>query len=238
MARRFFLFACLLLLAPVSCSEPTTPAAVLYFVEHEPGAEPYRTRMLVTAGFLRMDGGADDVDFLLFDRADGTLYSVTAADRQILVIPPRRMDAKSPADLTHKVIRDSAAFPAVGAHKVSHYELLTNGKRCYDLYAAAELMPEAVAALRQYREVLAGQQAKTLSMMPPEMQSACDLANNVFLPARHLEHGFPVRLTDMTGKTLELVDYNTEFRATAALLRLPADYKRLTIGELRGNGEK
>ena len=223
----------LFLAALVSCSEPTTLAAVLYFVEHEPGAEPYRTRMIVTAGFLRMDGGADDVDFLLFDRADGTLYNVTGADRQILVIPPRPMDAKPPPNLTHKVERDSAAFPAVGGHEVSHYELLTNGKRCYDLYAAAELMPDAVAALRQYREVLAGQQAKTLPMTPPEMQSACDLANNVFLPTRHLEHGFPVRLVDMTGKTIELVDYNTEFRATAAMLRLPADYKRLTIEELR-----
>ena len=233
MTRRIFLLAALLMLAPVSCSEPTTPAAVLYFVEHEPGAEPYRTRMIITAGFLRMDGGADSEDFLLFDRADGTIYSVSGADRQILVIRPRPMDAKPPASLTHKVVPDSNAFPAVGTHKVSHYELLTNGKRCYDLYAAAELMPEAVVALRQYREVLAGQQAKTLAMMPADMQSACDLANNVFLPTRHLEHGFPVRLVDMTGKTIELVDYNTEFRATATMLRLPADYKHLRVEELR-----
>jgi hypothetical protein len=131
------------------------------------------------------------------------------------------------------VVRDNAAFPAVGAHKVSHYELLTNGQRCYDLYAAAELMPAAVLALRQYREVLAGQQAKTLSLAPSGTLPVCDMANNIFLPARHLEHGFPVRLTDMTGKTVELVDYNAEFSATAAMLRLPADYKRLTIEELR-----
>ena len=233
MIRRFFLLAPLMWLALVSCSEPTTPAAVLYFIEHEPGTEPYRTRMVVTAGFLRMDGGTDSEDFLLFDRADGTLYSVNGADREILVFRPRPMDAKSPVNLAHKVVRDSAAFPSVGTHKVMHFELLTNGKRCYDLYAAAELMPEAVAALRQYREVLAGQQAKTLPMTPREMLTACDLANNVFLPARHLEHGFPVRLVDMTGKAIELVDYNTEFRATAAMLRLPGDYKRLMIEELR-----
>jgi hypothetical protein len=95
-------------------------------------------------------------------------------------------------------------------------------------------MPEAVLALRQYREVLAGQQAKTLALAPPGTLPACDMANNIFLPARHLEHGFPVRLVDMTGKTVELVDYNAEFRATAAMLRLPADYQRLTIEELRG----
>lgn len=238
MARRYFLFICLLLPALFSCSEPTTPAAELYFVEHEPGAEPYRTRMIITAGFVRMDGGADDLDFLLFDRADGTIYSVTGSDRQILVIRPRPLDAAPPDGLKHEVVRDSASFPAVGSHTVSHYELLTNGKRCYDLYAAAGLMPEAVAALRHYREVLAGQQAKILPYTPTEMQSPCGLANNVYLPARHLEHGFPVRLVDMTGRTIELVDYDTEFRATAAMLRLPGDYKRLLIEELRDRQER
>lgn len=234
MIKRLLMFVCLFMPVPASHSEPVTPAAVLHFVEKESGGESHRTRMIVTAGFLRMDEGAGDADFVLFDRADGTLYSVTGSDRQILVIPPRPVDVKSPVKLTHKVESDAAAFPAVGTHKVSHYELLTNGKRCYDLYAAAGLMPEAVVALRQYREVLAGQQAKTLPMMPLEMQTACDLANNIFLPARHLEHGFPVRLVDMTGKVVELVDYNTKFSATAEMLRLPADYKRLTIEELSG----
>lgn len=216
-----------------SCSEPTTPATVLYFIEQEPGAEPQRTRLLVTAGFVRMDGGADEVDFLLFDRDRGTIYSVSGKERQILVIPPRPVDAKPPAEFRHRMERDRAPYPAVGSYEVVHYELLTNGQRCYDLYAAAGLMPEAVAALRQYREVLAGQQAKTLALAPPGALPDCDTANNIFLPARHLEYGFPVRLTDMTGKTVELVDYDAGFRATAAMLRLPAGYKRLTIEELR-----
>ena len=217
-----------------SCSEPTTPATLLYFVEHEPDMESQRTRLLITAGYIRMDGGEHDEDFLLFDRAHGTIYSVSGKERQILVIPPRPVDAKPPADFRHRMERDRELYPAVGSHEVVHYELLTNGHRCYDLYAAVGLMPEAVAALRQYREVLAGQQAKTLALAPPGALPDCDMANNIFLPARHLEHGFPVRFTDMTGKTVELVDYDAEFRATAAMLRLPAGHKRLTIEELRG----
>ena len=67
------------------------------------------------------------------------------------------------------------------------------------------------------------------------MQTPCGMANNIFSPARHLEHGFPVRLVDMTGRTIELVDYNTEFRATAAMLRLPSDYQRLSIDALRSH---
>ena len=233
MKRRLFLCACVLLTALAACSQPTTPAAVLYFVEHEPGGEPYRTRMIVSAGFLRMDGGQDSQDFLLFDRADGSIYSVSSADKQVLVIRPRPVELKPPVQFIHRVVTDTAAFPAVEGRKVTHYELLTNDKRCYDLYAAEGLLPGALVALREFRLILAGQQALTAALTPPEMQSACDLANNVFLPTRHLEFGFPVRLVDMTGRSMELVDYKTDFRATAELFHLPSEYKRLTLEKLR-----
>jgi hypothetical protein len=234
MTRRLLLCGCLFLTVLISCSDPTTPAAVLYFVEHEPGGEPYRTRMIVTAGFLRMDEGQDSQDFLLFDRADGSIYSVSSAEKQVLVIRPRPVELKPPAKFIHRVVTDAAAFPAIEGRKVTHYELLTNEKRCYDLHAAEGLLPGAIVALREYRLILAGQQALSASMTPTEMQAPCDLANNVFLPVRHLEHGFPVRLADMTGRTMELVDYKTDFRATADMLKLPAEYKRLMLEELRG----
>jgi len=233
MIRRLILYGCFFLTALVSCTEPSTPAAVLYFVEQEPGGEPYRTRMIVTAGFLRMDDGRDSRDFLLFDRADGSIYNVSSADKQVLVIRPRPVELKPPAKFTHRVMTDTAAFPAIEGRKVTHYELLTNEMRCYDLYAADGLLPGALVALREYRLILAGQQALTAAATPPEMQSACDLANNVFLPVRHLEYGFPVRLVDMTGRSMELVDYKTDFRVTADMLRLPAEYRRLTLEELR-----
>src|SRR3972149_636225 len=223
MIRRLLLCGCLFLTVLVSCSDPTTPAAVLYFVEREPGVEPYRTRMIVTAGVLRLDEGQDSQDFLLFDRADGSIYNVTGAEKQVLVIRPRPVELKSPAKFTHRVVTDAAAFPAIEGRKGTHYELLTNEKRCYDLYAAEGLLPGAIVALREYRLVLAGQQALTAALTPPEMQSPCDLANNVFLPVRHLEHGFPVRLVDMTGRSMELVDYKTDFRAPAEIFRLPAE---------------
>jgi hypothetical protein len=237
MARRLFLCGYFFLTALVSCSEPSTPAAVLYFVEHEPGVEPFRTRMIVTAGFLRMDEGQDSQDFLLFDRADGSIYSVSSADKQVLVIRPRPVELKPPTQFIHRVVTDAATFPAIEGRKVTHYELLTNDKRCYDLYAAEDLLPGAVVALREYRLILAGQQALTAAVTPPKMQSPCDLANNVFLPTRHLEYGFPVRLADMTGRTMELVDFKTDFRATADMLKLPEEYKRLTLEELRGKNK-
>lgn len=235
MTKRLLLLVWVLFTPLVACSNPSTPATLLYFVDKERGGEPYRTRMIVTAGFVRMDGGATDAeDFLLFDRASGTIYSVSSGDKQILVIRPRVVELKPPAPFTHRVVPDNATYPSVGGHKVVHYELLTNNQRCYDLYAADGLLPDAVLALRQFREALAGEQAATAAAVPQPMQSACDLANNVFLPARQLAYGFPVRTVDMAGKSSELVDYKTDFRATADLLRLPEGYRRRSIEDLRG----
>lgn len=229
--KNIFIFFALAGMA-ASQAATTVPATLLFFIEQEPGGAPYRTRTIITAGFVRMDDGEDSGDFVLFDRAAGTLYSVIVSDRRILVISRRPMDVKPPADFRHEVARDGARFPAVAGRPVRHYELKTNGKRCYDLYAAADLLPDALAALRQYRAVLAGQQAQTLGLAPSGAWSPCDLANDIFLPSRHLEHGFPVRWVDMTGRRTELVDYS-ESSVSAALLRLPAGYKRLALEELR-----
>jgi len=235
MAKRLLLLVWALFMPLAACSASSTPATLLYFVDKEQGGEPYRTRMIITAGFVRMDGGATDAaDFLLFDRANGTIYSVSSGDRQILVIRPRVVELKPPVPFEHKVVQDNSAFPSVGGHKVIHYELLTNNQRCYDLYAADGLLPDAVLALRRFREALAGEQAATAAAVPQQMQSACDLANNIFLPARQLAYGFPVRTVDMAGKSSELVDYKTDFRATADLLKLPEGYRRRSIEELRG----
>jgi len=235
MAKRFLLLVWALFTSLVACSASSTPATLLYFVDKEQGGEPYRTRMIITAGYVRMDGGATDAeDFLLFDRANGTIYSVSSGDKRILVIRPRVVELKPPVPFSHRVVPDNATYPSVGGYKVVHYELLTNNHRCYDLYAAEGLLPDVVLALRQFRETLAGQQAATAAVAPQQMQSACDLANNVFLPARQLAYGFPVRLVDMAGKSSELVDYKTDFRATADLLKLPEGFRRRSIEELRG----
>ena len=238
MMKHVFLLAGLLSATLVSCSTtapvvPTVSATVVYFSDHEQGSEAYRTRMIVSADYLRMDDGQDGRNFLLFDRADATIYSVSSGDRQVLVMPRRTVDIKPPIRLIRHVVVDTAPFPAVGGHAVAHYELMTNRQRCYDLYAADGLLPDVVVALRQYHAALAGQQAATLAVTPPEFQSPCDMDNNVFSPVRQLDYGFPVRLVDMTGRTTQLLDYKTGFHASADLFQLPPDYKRSTLDQLR-----
>lgn len=209
-------------------------AAVLYYAEQETGGEPFRTRMIVTPRWLRIDDGAGSPDFLLFDRRDRTIYNLSAADSSILVLPPLAVGVSSPLALQNRMEKDDQKFPAVGDRPVTYYRLHTNGKLCYDLYAAEGLLPEVVQALREYRGALAGQQAVPLPDMPKELLTGCDLANNIFMPVRYLDYGLPVRLVETGVRTSELLDFQDDFDAVPGLFELPAGYRRVTLEELRG----
>ncbi len=204
-------------------------ATILKFSEQDEGAAPYEARMVVTPKYLRMDNGSDAGGFVLLDRATNAVYSVSRMDRTILVIRPTKIPLPRPTEFRQQVLKDKGDFPAVVGKKVVHYTFFTNGRRCFDVYAAAGLLPDAVAALREYQLALAGQQAATEAKMPPSMRSVCDLANYVFRPARYLDYGFPVRQRDDAGTTRQLLDYKTAVPVASSLFVLPSGYRRYSV---------
>jgi hypothetical protein len=224
----------IVLLALASCARDDDKVAALFYVEQARGAQPERVRMLVGAKFVRIDDGRDGNDYLLYDRAARTIYSVSSTAKQTLVIPARAVPQEAPIALAHRVETDDAKFPSIAGQEVLHVRLLTNDKLCYDLHAARNLLPQAVAGLREYYDTLAGQQAVTLAITPKEFLTPCELANNVFAASRHLAHGLPVRFTDANGKVSELMDFQERFSGAERLFTLPADYPQLPIDKLRG----
>lgn len=219
----------------VPTGTPAPRGITLYFDESELDGPPARTRMLVTTEFLRIDYGNDDDDFILYDRKRPAIYSVNHADKTALVITPLKVTAKPPRPFVHRAEKDREPFPAVDGKRVVHYELFTNERRCYDLFAADGLLPDAVAALREYAQTMAGEQGATLAFTPVEMQDTCDIANHVFAPTRHLAHGFPVRLEDFAGKTRLLVNYEQGKAFPASLFAVPENYRRYRMQDMRGD---
>jgi hypothetical protein len=217
-----------------ACERAPSPVntTALWFIEQEPRTEPYRTRMLVTDDYLRIDDGEGTGDFVLYARRERAIYNVTSGDRLVLVI--REAAAGAPPTLRHETVREKDEAPQVGGHAVVHYRLMTGGKVCHDLYAAAGLLPQAVEALREFISVLASDQAARLAGLPREVLTPCYLANNAYAATRYLDYGLPVRRADHDGRVSELVDYRTGFAVEAGLFRLPADYRRMEIAELRG----
>jgi hypothetical protein len=228
---RRFLWIPLMLLS--ACNESPAPSVFLSFTETEPGGEPYPVRMLITEKYLRIEDGDGKGGFILFDRAARTAYSVNHEARTTLVLKARPVEMARPAKFENQAERDSATYPAVEGRTVTHFRLMTNGEHCFDVYAADGLLPQAVKALREYHEALAGEQATMQAQVPAAFQSACDIADYVFLPTRHLDHGFPVRQINRAGLLRQLADFKTGVPVPPKFLEIPPDYKQLTPADVR-----
>ena len=230
MKRALFLLLAALTLA--ACTDKPSPTIFLSFTESSPDGE-YPVRMLVSEKFLRIEDGDTQDGFILFDRAARIIYSVSHAGKSTLVLHTRPLTLSAPKQFEHKAEREKETMPPVDGKTVTHYRLLTNRERCFDVYAAEGLLPEAVVALREYHETLAGEQAAMQTNIPIGMQSVCDLADQVFVPARYLAHGFPVRQVNRAGVTRQLVSYKRAVPVEKGIFDLPKDYKQITPAELR-----
>jgi hypothetical protein len=224
-----------LLLAAVilsACTDKPSPTIFLSFTESSPDGN-YPVRMLVNDKFLRIEDGDTHDGFIVFNRAERTIYSVNHSGKSTLVLHERPVTLSAPKKFEHKVERKKETLPPIDGKTVTHFRLYTNSERCFDVYAAEGLLPEAVAALSEYQETLAGEQATMQANMPVSMQSACDLADQVLLPARYLAHGFPVRQVNRAGVTRQLVGYKRDVPVEKGIFDLPKDYKQITTSKLR-----
>jgi hypothetical protein len=221
------------LVALAACSQNPPTATFLSFTESGPDGEAYPVRMLVSDKFLRIEDGDGQDGYVLFDRAARVVYSVNRTDKTTLVVRAQPVKLTPPAKFEQAVERDAKTFPAVDGKAVVHYRLLTNRQRCFDVYAADGLLPEAVTALREYQQALAGEQAVIQARTPAGMQSVCDLADLIFLPGRYLDQGFPVRQVNHAGVMRQLVDFKRGVPVKAGIFDLPTDYKQITTADVK-----
>lgn len=195
----------LFLLAPfVAYGEAETVAAtVVYFSEYEQGSGSYPVKMTVTDDFLRIDDTEEGKDFVLLDRKQNIIYSVSAENLNIIQIKLQDVTIKPPFALKLKQVEldMEADAPLIVGKKARHYQFFVNDKLCYDLIAVPGLLTDAVVAMKAFKRVLAGQQADTLRSIPADLQQGCDLVNHVFYPELYLDKGFPI-VENEHGKTM------------------------------------
>jgi hypothetical protein len=222
----------LTILTLAACTPKPSSTIFLSFTESS-SEGGYPVRMLVNDQFLRIEDGESPDGFILFNRATQTIYSVSHTAKTTLVLHAMPVTLAKPARFENEAKADKETLPSVDGKTVVHYRLFTNGERCFDVYAAAGLLPEAVTALREYHETLAGEQAAMQANMPVSMQSVCDLADQIFLPARYLAQGFPVRQVNLSGVTRQLVSYKRDVPVQPGIFEVPKEYKEISPATLR-----
>jgi hypothetical protein len=234
----FLLAATSLMLIPgISTAEspqaPVPDGIILSYEEQEAGVDAYPVRILVVPGYLRMDDGHDDDDFMLFDRNNRTIFSIHHEDRDILVIeqstpgdePVTQPDLKLGIEKTG----DHSA-PLIAGRKPEIYQFTAAGDTCLEAVVVPGLLPSAVQALGEYSQVLAERQRATLDNTPKEFRTPCYLSRYVYAPGRQLEKGLPIQEWDNQGYRRRLTDYRDNIPVDPKLFQLPSGYHRHAPG--------
>ena len=227
--------AALSLLLPVTSMSGTPPAptgSLLWYEEQEAGIDAYPVRIMVVPGYLRMDDGQDDGDFLLFDRNNRKVFSINHEDRSILVVEPAASvtDSAPPPDLELGIeqIADESA-PRVAGKKPEMYRFTAAGETCLEAVVVPGLLPQAVQALSEYSRLLAERQLAMLENTPEEFRTPCYLSRYVHAPGRQLAQGLPIQEWDSSGYRRQLTDFRDRVPVNPALFELPAGYNRHTL---------
>lgn len=227
---KYFCLLTLLITLPVHAA--SVDSTVLTFEEREPVVpEPYTTRMLLTADHIRMDDGGDTDDFVLFDRKTNTIYSVSHEDERVVIIEPSASEIPQPDGYQHESRVVESELPAIGGKDVMKVQHFTNGEMCMEVYAVDGLLADAADALASFALTLAHQHGVTMAEIPAEFQSACDLANNVYLPTRYLENGFPVRQRDYLDRSRALQSFRENVKKDQQLFVIPGKYQLFYPGK-------
>jgi hypothetical protein len=204
-------------------------STLLVYKVWEQGMGSYTSRVLVTPRFVRLDEGEGTLDYTLFDREQDIIYNISSEDRTALVMNPPVSEAEPPKDLVldQRVAADPAA-PKIAGHAPQNVTLLANGQVCREMVTVPGLLPEAMDGLRDLQRIVARVQAATLSIVPADMVTPCELADDVHAALRPLDHGLPIK-ERTERRSRSLVDFNPAYVVADDVLEIPAGYARVPM---------
>lgn len=213
------------------------PGTLMIFNEQEDNSDLFTTRIFVNPNYMHISDSRYPANFILLNRAERTIYNVTQEDKTIFVIKPKDVSIKPPIDIVYEEeSQPSGAIPKINGREATHYKFTANNAHCYDAVVLPEdFLPDVLAAMREFRMILAGEHATTVDRTPKEMLDACDLALNVFYSTKHMDHGLPIREWDRNGYLRFLKDFRTGITAPLDAFELPADFQRYSVGDVLVN---
>ncbi|NOT17957.1 MAG: hypothetical protein HOP20_07840 [Sulfuriferula sp.] len=180
------LCACMLL----STTAWSATMSELNYQDSDAGTPAYRTRILVTPEYLRMDVGVDDDNFALLNRATGQLYNVMRDEHKAYRYDTKKLVIKpiKPWKITQQSTQIST--------NTRQFDWSVNGKLCGQITATTKLQPDTALALQQYWQALAANQWQTWQRTPADMRDPCELARYVSNIPYVFQAGLP--LSDVT----------------------------------------
>ena len=211
-------------------------ATVLWYLEHEPGVEPYEVRYIASENFLRSDDGRDDSDFLLFNRRTRQIYNVVSEDKSILQLDGVGVLPSQPESLSIQISQSiDKKMPKIADNQLLSVSLNAADTECATAVVVPNYLSDARKILQEFSIAVAVSQARTLSNTPNEYQTACFLAKYIYSADFQLEKGIVLNERDAQGRVRELSRFEQNTMLKDELLQLPKGFQ---VYQMTGDKEQ
>ncbi len=219
-----------------ACGHSNT-AIELEFSEQEAGGEPYKTRMIVTDNFLRIDDGPvednnpeNEGDFILFDRKARKISSIAHENGRVFEILFKPITQEKPTNLAweHKTMEAKDA-PTIEGIKPTGHSFSANKQTCLQTMSAKGLLEKARQALIEYQTVLSGEHSANLDKTPKDQRQPCDTALSIFHATDSLQYGFPIIEWDSAGHRRQLTNYTENVEVDNELFKIPKGFTSFSV---------
>ena len=169
----------------------------LSYIEREPGIDDYEITMLVSERYIRIDQAGEDNGFIIYDDKDRVIYSVSHQDKSILVINEHAFsEDKMPVKYQTEYL-ELADAPTVSGKTIFNYRVYVDEgnkeETCLEIQLVENLLPEVSNLLKNYQQVVSGQQVKMTDNKISEMQTACYFVDQIYNMGRYYEKGLPIQ---------------------------------------------
>lgn len=203
---------------------PTIQVMQVLFEQGEAGIESYVSRLLASEQFLRFDDGADDGDFVLFDRRNREVHNFNHEDRSHIVIKPQTQNEIT-FEMDYRVEKKSLTdAPKITGEIPVEHRFYADDRLCRTSINVQGLLPDLRRAMIDFETVIAAQGHQTLDRLPAAMKTGCFMANNYLKVSNYLEPGFPILLNDDQGRYKRLLSFET-IEKPLQLFQQPPDYR-------------
>ena len=233
--RRYTIFlpcAVLVLFAIQAGAANQVDSVKLRYQEIEQGVEPYEVVYTVSDDYIRVDDESDSSGFIVFDRADSKVYSVSHYNKSILVVPEY---PDKPFDPDFEVIVEFEALddvPTISGKQVYNYrvkaETGTDSQACMDIQLVPGLMPEAAASLQAFQTIMSGLHASTLESTPEEFRTPCYLVDQIYNRGDYYQKGLPIQEWHSNQRVRQLVNFENT-KVDVSIYDIPVDYRQYSL---------
>ena len=204
----------------------------LSYMEREPGIDEYEVTMLVSERYLRIDQAGEDSGFIVYDDKDRIIYSVSHNDKSVLVIKEHAFSEKTLPVKYETEYLELADAPTVSGNTIFNYRVYTGKgeteETCLEIQLVENLLPDVTKLLKNYQNVVSGQQVKMTDHKVNATQTACYFVDQIYNTGKYYDKGLPIQEWHSNERFKVLSSYK-KVVVSPGKFSIPEKYRQFSV---------